>query len=432
MNQYFNYFKTSTNDRDFVFKEVLNFFNKAPLRILEIGCSRTLDFITGKSGDGYSSFFWAEYVKEHGGKLTIVDIDETAINNCKTLLSDFNDIIFIVGDGINYITEDFDLIYLDGGDNPVETLNQFNKVNRFKSSILCDDFHTKFCFVRQQNPDFKLYQVNSNHQMAFYSKLNFVESNLNLINPNIINIVHETNKIQCINKNGENIVIACFYGSNRDQEVTQWHQKVFNHFKIPINYVLCPFPGISHGQAIDLFIQNTINFVDYYILLDNDMLYLKKDFVDIIYDKIKDKETLFGGSNQSNHLSNLLGTDYNHPYIGAAGMALSKELYLKLGCSSFDTDGKNSDTGERITYACERLGYSSCMMWPSDVVGLTEEECKEYGVALKHAKSKVGCFYFGLGTTYGNDFAFHAMCQNVPRSKKLFVDKCKQILSKKV
>ena len=67
-------------------------------------------------------------------------------------------------------------------------------------------------------------------------------------------------------------------------------------------------------------------------------------------------------------------------------MGLSKELYSKLGYPSFDTDNKYSDTAEQLTYTCERLGYNICLVWPSNVLGITEEECVKHEIPLEHKK----------------------------------------------
>lgn len=168
---YVSHFKNSVNDRDKVFNRVLEGLDKKLVNILEIGAARSLD-TSAKGGDGWSSLFWAEYIACYGGSLTIVDINNDNLNNCKTLLSDYTNINvkFICGDGLDYIDNTYDIIYLDGSDDPYEMLKQFNKIDRKKTLILCDDFHGKGSILRNIHTDFESIMVNHIHEMAVYNK----------------------------------------------------------------------------------------------------------------------------------------------------------------------------------------------------------------------------------------------------------------------
>ncbi len=448
MNTFLENFYNSTNDRDIVFKEVLGYFDNKPLNILELGCARNLNSIEGKSGDGYSTLFWCEYIKNNKGSLSTVDIVTEAIINCKKIVSDFvNDIniAFIVGDGKEYINEAFDLIFLDGSDSFVECLQQFERVSRENTSILIDDFHLKGVLVKSKYKDYKLFQVNNNHQMAFYpSKKLQIDKNIISNNdlsqnitrnetefsPSIINVIHETKQLKVIPLNNEKICICVFYGENRDSDFLLYHKKVYSHLKVPVNYVKCAFPGISHGAAIDSFIKSSIKLVDYFIFTEIDCIPLFPDFIDFIYDKIRDKRTVFGLAHQSNHKIGPNGTIF-HPYCGPSMHGISRELYLKLGNPIYDDFISRSDTSEEITYKVEELGFATYMVWPSNVEGMTEMECIKNNVDLVYKESKLGNGqYFGMGTTYC-DLFYHSMCMNVPRSKELFVNECKKVLNRK-
>lgn len=174
MNQYYQAFKNSVNDRDFVFKEVLALFETKPINILEIGCARNLDCGLGKSGDGWSSLFFAEYVGSNGGHLDIVELEAQNLENCKLITEDFKDkITYICDDGLNHLknNNNYDLIYLDGGNDGQQMLDQFECCDRSKTIILCDDFNDKGkCdLLKVKYPDYKLIQVNWLHQMALYN-----------------------------------------------------------------------------------------------------------------------------------------------------------------------------------------------------------------------------------------------------------------------
>lgn len=48
------------------------------------------------------------------------------------------------GDAINFITkEDYDIYYLDGSNEPQETLDQFNLIKDKNATIIVDDFNIK-------------------------------------------------------------------------------------------------------------------------------------------------------------------------------------------------------------------------------------------------------------------------------------------------
>ncbi len=191
MNKYYKFWENNAKKyaRSPVFEQVLSFFEGKTLNILEIGCSRRLE-IEGNNdfirGDGGSSFFWADYVNKFDGSLQIVDVSEEALNNCKTLLSDFipnSNISFFYGDGKNYINESFDLIFLDGSDSPVEALIQFNKINSQNTSVLLDDFHTKGRIIKQNNKNAIIFRVNQEgHEMGFYPSQNLIDISTELKN----------------------------------------------------------------------------------------------------------------------------------------------------------------------------------------------------------------------------------------------------------
>lgn len=170
-NKYYKYFKNNINHRDFVFRMCLSKFNNLPINILEIGTSRSLE---GKAGDGWSTLFWCDFINKNGGKLTVCDIDPVAIDNARKITSDYLNIInieYITDDGLKYINDDYDIVFLDGSDCPIQMLDQFEKVNRKKSLILCDDFHVKGHLLRQKYQDYHLIKVNDIHEMAIYYKL---------------------------------------------------------------------------------------------------------------------------------------------------------------------------------------------------------------------------------------------------------------------
>lgn len=172
MNKYYNFFKNTEGARDYIFQNTCKLLNSKPAKIIEIGCSRNISE-SSRFSDGWSSYFWYDYVKENGGSLDIYDIDQSALDNCKKLFENLSDenINFICDDGTKYITDNYDLAYLDGSDCPNEMLNQFEKIDRKKTIILCDDFDNKGSILRNIHKDFLLMHLkNTPFEMALYLK----------------------------------------------------------------------------------------------------------------------------------------------------------------------------------------------------------------------------------------------------------------------
>ncbi len=167
---YYKQFKEGKGNRDSIFRDILAKFNNQPINVLEIGAMRDPN---GRSGDGFSSFFFAEYIKTYGGKLIVCDIDPNAIACCATLIGDYYNLIeYYVCSGIDCLKanqQHFDLILLDGSDNPNEMLEEY-ELCRAKY-IICDDFSTKGLLLRQKYPDFRLYKWNGyGHEVAIYGE----------------------------------------------------------------------------------------------------------------------------------------------------------------------------------------------------------------------------------------------------------------------
>jgi len=155
--------------RDKVFKHVISLFKEKPVSILEVGCLRDTN---SRAGDGWSTVFWADYVQNYGGQLVITNIFESDIEVCKGLINSLfpiNQFDYQTKDGGELIDDSYDFIYLDGGDDPKETLNQFNKCNLEKSYVLVDDFHTKGALLPRKDIH-TFYQFSNGHWMCLYKK----------------------------------------------------------------------------------------------------------------------------------------------------------------------------------------------------------------------------------------------------------------------
>lgn len=164
---YWKYFESTVGNRDFVFNDILSYFN-GPLNILEIGCARNTD-LKARRSDGWSSFHFLRYILANGGMLDIVDIEQKSLDACQTLLeSRFDnprDLVKRVGlfchngESFLHATKPFikyDLVFLDGGDDPEQTRAQF-EILKPGQKVLIDDFHAKGKTMKDKHRDYRRY-----------------------------------------------------------------------------------------------------------------------------------------------------------------------------------------------------------------------------------------------------------------------------------
>ena len=187
---YKNAFETNHGRRPH-FYEALNDLNRFPADILEVGTTGgDINDPNGIHGSGHSTIYWAEYVRQNGGSLTIVELNPTILGNCKVMLKDFIDagtnIIFINDDGANWVGKKYDLYYLDAGDIEWQTFEMFKKIDLRNGSILLDDWNDggKCTRVKALYPFFtKVCACGPTHQMGYYKKFqNFGEEKFKIGN----------------------------------------------------------------------------------------------------------------------------------------------------------------------------------------------------------------------------------------------------------
>ena len=221
---------------------------------------------------------------------------------------------------------------------------------------------------------------------------------------------------------GETIAIITLYGDNRHQEVTAWHRKVMvDHFQLPVNYVKGNFPYQSHGWHMNQLLAQTVDLADaptYYLFLDNDAIFLRKDAMNLIYSLVRNKITLFGQAWESRHKKGPNGF-YEHPYCSQAMICFSRLMYNNLGRPDMDHWISRSDTAEEMTYEAEKKGYILALAYPSHSV--------DPNTPLGN-----GCRQ-GFGNTYGPTPGWFYHCSQAPnpRHVEVFVEKCKEVLAGK-
>ena len=145
---------TGFQTRDDIFASVLSKFESGPVRVFQVGAIETF-FYDWRIGSGWSDLIWGEYIRNNGGKLTVVDTNMDNLANSVFAASQLgydSEINAVHGDAIDFISdESYDIYYLDGGNDPQETLDQFNKIKDTDSIVLIDDYFVKGSLIEAEN-----------------------------------------------------------------------------------------------------------------------------------------------------------------------------------------------------------------------------------------------------------------------------------------
>jgi hypothetical protein len=220
---------------------------------------------------------------------------------------------------------------------------------------------------------------------------------------------------------GARLAIITLFGTNRHPEVTQWHARVMReHYGVAVNYLQCPFPGVSHGACMNRVLADTLDAPDApdaYLWLDNDCVPLRRESIQLAYAAIADKLTVWGQGWQSSHKVGPNGM-VPHPYASQACLAFSRDVYNALGRPDMDHWVPRSDTAEELTYAAKTRGYNVSLLYPS------------YSV-LADTPLDNGMVY-GMGNTYGpltSPLWHHTSSAPNPRHVEVFTETCKLVIA---
>tara|TARA_Y100001938_G_scaffold127156_1_gene179759 strand:+ start:89 stop:694 length:606 start_codon:yes stop_codon:yes gene_type:complete len=131
--------------RDHIFYDLLEEYKPNPIQVFQVGAIESFKE-AWRIGSGWSDAIFGNYIKEYGGKLTVCDInlDHLANSSFAGACLGYN-VEIVFGDAINFIKDlpDKTIYYLDGSNDPEETLAQFNAIKTKSSTIIIDDFRIK-------------------------------------------------------------------------------------------------------------------------------------------------------------------------------------------------------------------------------------------------------------------------------------------------
>ena len=145
--------------RDDIFASVLSEFGPKPIRICQVGAIETFVY-DWRIGSGWSDLIFGEHIKQYGGELTIIDTNLDNLANSVLAATKLQyDINAVYGNAIDHIDNTYDVYYLDGSNDPQETLDQFNKVKDTDSIVLIDDYFIKGSLIEAENYDIITHKI---------------------------------------------------------------------------------------------------------------------------------------------------------------------------------------------------------------------------------------------------------------------------------
>jgi hypothetical protein len=193
-------------------------------------------------------------------------------------------------------------------------------------------------------------------------------------------------KYNYITKNSETIKIGIYsvYFPNNDLRYRDLQKQIFEKFKVSINQILWEGPMDYDGHPNFMNDISNNEDVDYLLFFDIDAFPTKSNFLDIIIDRVYDKNTILGIEQKTSHLN-------NDVYAGPACFCISKSFYDLLDRPKYNATGRG-DVGEELSHICREKNYQ--------ISYLKFDKCE-----IERWELKPGVM-FGNGSVY-EDLIFH-------------------------
>ena len=202
------------------------------------------------------------------------------------------------------------------------------------------------------------------------------------------------------------IEFNCLHWNNVNKEMLQAHNRVMEHFLIPMNY--SNMDGVNHGQWMSGVV--TRSSADVVVFFEPDCIPLNKNFLEYIKYAFKN-ETFVGIAQVSNHIP-----PKSHIYAAPGFYAISTKVYEKLGRPNF-WETRRSDTAEEICYIAEEQGVRYRALFPTYFEKAPTEGVWPLG--------NLG--YYGIGTVFDNSI-YHLYQSRMAENIELFVKRCDEVI----
>lgn len=203
--------------------------------------------------------------------------------------------------------------------------------------------------------------------------------------------------------------IYSMHYSTTDKNFIKYQKKVFKKFNRFINQIEWPNEGyLGHSNFLN-HIARTEE-VDYFIFFDIDSIPLRKDFIEVILERIHNKNTILGPEQSTSHISEEIT---GGPFAAPSCFCISKKFYKILGEPSFEATNRG-DVAQELTHLCRENGY--------EVQFIKFKSSKEVLWKLREG------VMFGPGTIY-EDLIYHNFNSASGTNVKYFIDKAQEVLN---
>lgn len=197
-----------------------------------------------------------------------------------------------------------------------------------------------------------------------------------------------------------------FYNKIINPKIVELQKKVFEKIGEEINQIYIE-NWISHGKAIDDFLNDKNDENEVITLFDIDSIPLDKDILEISKSWAENNIGIYSVAQKTIKLKNPI------IYAAPSFMVFSIKTYNYLGRPSFETN-ERSDCGAEMTHIAREKGVEIRLLYPSSV-------------ETPHTNLD-GYIQFGYGTTYGNCI-YHAFESRFKRRDNYFINKCNSFLN---
>jgi hypothetical protein len=214
-------------------------------------------------------------------------------------------------------------------------------------------------------------------------------------------------------------MITCYSYVVEDlnQDISKYQKLVFDKFNFPLIQIKRPREAViskhhlfnyeSHANAMMDIIRTYSD--EYMCLFDVDCIPLNSSVLDVLFEQIKDNNTLAGALGFANHKSDSM------PYIHPCFMGFNRQLYFDIGEPDFREHG-SGDIADNFTRACVSHSKKIRPWLPTSNID-NVWTIKYNNEVLK----------FGHGTIY-SDMVYHQFEIRNAVQHDAFIQKCIEII----
>lgn len=203
-----------------------------------------------------------------------------------------------------------------------------------------------------------------------------------------------------------NVEIHTLSWDNNDPRMIEQHQKVFDHFLVPISYTFGNYP---HGLWMDAVLRKSK--ADIVGFIDSDCIIFDRFAIENALDYVVNSGTFIGLAQASNHIK-----PCSHIFAAPSFFFINRECWNSLGQPSF-TENPRSDVAQEVSYVAEERGIRYRALYP---IGFDAEPVE--GVW------RLGNFgLYGIGTQFESG-VYHLYQGRYRKNVDLFVERCEEIV----